>query len=112
MLFVFVEDGTLEVVAGIGEARRRYESIDVESGVFRFYDADGRSLTPVFPQPTRVRRWLFFSTVTPGTFDLMADAGAESDPIERCLEETAALEPNPWFGSLEAVRAFLAHRTG
>lgn len=47
MLFVFVEDGTLEVVADLDEARRRYEPIDVESRVFIFYDERGRPLEPV-----------------------------------------------------------------
>lgn len=52
MIFVFVEDGTLEVIEDLEEARRRYEGIDVESGVFRFYDENGCFLAPKFAKPT------------------------------------------------------------
>ncbi len=37
MIFVFAEDGSLEIIASLKEARRNYEGIDVESGVFRAY---------------------------------------------------------------------------
>jgi len=33
MYFVFVEDGSLEIVDAIDEVRTNYEGIDVESGV-------------------------------------------------------------------------------
>jgi hypothetical protein len=31
MIFVFAEDGTLEIIASQKEARRKYEGIDVEN---------------------------------------------------------------------------------
>lgn len=38
MIFVFLDDGILDVIANLEEAQRNYEGIDVESGVFQFFD--------------------------------------------------------------------------
>ncbi len=48
MIFIFVEDGTLEVVNSVEEVRRNCEGIDVENGVFRFFDENGSQLEPRF----------------------------------------------------------------
>ncbi len=41
MIFAFVEDGNLEIVADAAEARRKYEGVDVENEVVRFFDEQG-----------------------------------------------------------------------
>ena len=51
MIFVFVEDGTLEIIEELEEARRNYEGIDVESGVYDFYNEAGTYLKAVFTKP-------------------------------------------------------------
>ena len=50
MIFVVVEDGTVEVLDGL-EAAQEYEPFDVENEVFLFYDEDGTWLRPRFTRP-------------------------------------------------------------
>ena len=111
MIFVFVEDGTLEVVADLDAVRRMSEPIDVESSVYRFYDADGRPLTPLFTKPNRQTRFFgLFTTLTQGEYTLEAGDTSQEDPIAVALLETAVLEPNEWFTDLDAVREYLTAR--
>ena len=111
MIFVFAEDGTLTVVADIGEVRRQCEPIDVESSVFSFYDADGRPLTPRFVKPNRESRLLGrLWSVEQGEYTLEAADTLAHDPIAVALLEAGALEPNPWFPDLNAVREYLTLR--
>lgn len=64
MYFVFVEDGSLEIVETIEEVRKYYEGIDVESGVYKFFDKNGKRLKPKFTIPNKVKKYLrIFSTV-------------------------------------------------
>ena len=110
MLFAFIEDGTLEVVADLAEALRRFEPIDVESGVVAFYDDWGRPLSAVFPHRSE-RRFLGLRLDSdPGPYELQLNADATATPIGAVLAETAALTPNRWFSSLDDARAFLAAR--
>jgi hypothetical protein len=91
MIFVFVEDGTLEVIEQFAEAQR-YDSLDVESGVFVFYDADGTWLQPRFSVPEG--------------FELVRSEvlGPTVDSFDVALGEASELKPNKHFQSLEAIR--------
>ena len=111
MIFVFAEDASLNVAAGIEEVRRICEPIDVESSVFTFYDREGRPLAPRFTKPNRRTRILgLLSTIEPGEYTLDIADPATHDPIGVALQETELLEPNPWFADLEAVREYLVNR--
>jgi len=55
MYFVFVEDGSLEIVDTIDEVRTNYEGIDVESGVYEFFDKNGKRLNPSFTKPNKIK---------------------------------------------------------
>ena len=75
MIFAFNEDGTLDIVKDINEARKEYEAIDVESGkVVKFYNESGVYLKPVFAKPKIVKKYLFglFSSVEFGDYSLVA----------------------------------------
>lgn len=110
MIFVFAEDATLHVVDDLAAVRRLCEPIDVESGVFAFYDEDGRPLAPTFTKPNRERRILgVLSSVEPGRF-VLEPGGDDLDPISVALQETASIEPNPWFADLAEVRKYLSDR--
>lgn len=109
MIFIFAEDASLDVVADVEAARRKCEGLDVESGVYAFYDADGRQLEAVFRVPNR-RRSLFGGLIRwgdSGVFDLVAHPQARLSPIAGELADVVLLEPNPYFDSLEAVHAHL-----
>jgi hypothetical protein len=112
MVFVFVEDGTLEVVGSIEEAERGYEGIDVESEVFTFFDASGTYLKPTFTKPNRSGRFLgLFGWVESGEYRL-APSREDGEDIALFLCEAAELKPNPWFQSLAEVKDFLARGSG
>ena len=102
MVFAFLEDGTLEVHAAATDAFREYEGIDVESGVY---------LEPRFTTPNRSGKWLgLIQWVHSGTYELVPNPSAEADTFALALYETSVLEPNPWFDSLDALKATLAAR--
>jgi hypothetical protein len=108
MIFVFAEDATLHVVADINAVRVMCESIDVESDVYSFYNAEGRPLKARFITPNRQRRLFgLLSTLEQGEYTLEVGNPAEHDPISVALAETAALERNDWFNDLNAVREYL-----
>ena len=111
MIFVFAEDATLSIAADVDAVRTMCEAIDVESSVFQFYDADGRPLMARFIRPNRQRKILgMFWSVTQGDFTLEPAEPSRHDPISVALLETAAVEPNPFFADLDAVREYLAAR--
>ena len=108
MIFVFAEDGTLDVIEDLAEARRNYEGIDVESGVFRFFNEAGQYLKPVFSKPNKSIRFLgIIPWIASGEFELQVDSGADEDDIFVCLEETSVLNSNQWFKDLDEVKNFL-----
>lgn len=112
MIFVFIEDGTLEVVASLQEARRNYEGIDVESGIFQFFDEYGIYLEPRFTKPNRTGRFLgIFSWVESGEYELVPNPDAEEDSILEKLSEQILLAPNVWFRNLEEVKSYLKSRS-
>jgi len=109
MVFVFVEDGRLEVV-DTTDLAQQYEPLDVESGVFVFYDEDGTWLEPKFTKPNRHR--LGGLVVEQGAFELVrnSELAATVDPFEVAIGETGVLEPNKYFKSLDEISAYVASK--
>ena len=111
MVFAFVEDGTLQIYANTTDASRDFEGIDVESGVVHFYDERGVYLEPKFVVPNRSGRWLgLFRWVVSGKYELVANPCAKEDPFALALFEAHTLEPNPWFATLDELKATLSAR--
>lgn len=109
MIFTFIEDGTLDIIRDLAEAQRNYEGVDVESGVYAFYDAKGAPLRPLFTTPNKYGKCLWLiSWSSSGVFDLVAGAAQGQDPIDVALLEVRVLNPNPYFGTLDEVRAYFA----
>ena len=108
LVLAFSEDGTLCVFESPATAVREFEGVDAESGVVRFYDRQGQYLEPVFSKPNKYGKLFgLFAWSVSGTYALTANPNANEDPIAVALFETAVLEPNPWFASLEALKAEL-----
>jgi hypothetical protein len=108
MIFAFVEDGSLEIKRDLSEVRRDFEAVDVEDLVVEFYDDKGHPLEPVFTRPNRRRSFLgFFVSLEQGEFELRPTQDPAWDPIEIMLDEAVTLEANPFFKSLDEVRAYL-----
>jgi len=108
MLFAFIEDGTLEVITDLAEARRRFEPIDVDSGVVAFYDDRGRPLTAVFRHRSERRLFGFRVDSDPGPYELELNLDTTAEPLETALIELAAMTPNPWFATIDDAKAYLA----
>ena len=107
MIFIFIEDGTLEILASPEQARQKCEGIDVENGAFKFFDEDGTYLEPRFTRPNKAQRFLgIISWVESGEFELVRVPDSEEDIFIR-LSKTVELEPNQWFNDLDEVRRFL-----
>lgn len=106
MLFAYNEDGTLEVVADVIEARARFESSDVESGAVRLFDAAGKPLEPHFPSRSEKKFLGVRVSSDPGPFEL-APAIDGSEMLDDALGPTVVLMPNRWFPNLDAVHAHL-----
>lgn len=108
MIFVVIEDGTMDVVENLEEAQRNYEGVDVENGVFVFYNSRGVYLEPRFTVPNKYGKFLWiFDWSTSGVYDLAPNPLAPEDPIWLALFETHALNPNRFFKTLDEVKAYL-----
>ncbi|MGH7637122.1 MAG: hypothetical protein ACREOK_05680 [Gemmatimonadaceae bacterium] len=107
MIFAYNEDGTLEVVADVTEARGRFESSDVESGAVRLFDSRGKPLQPHFPNRTEKKFLGMRMSSDPGPYEL-APATGDGEMLEQALGPTVVLMPNRWFPSLDAVHAHFA----
>jgi hypothetical protein len=107
VILAFADDGTVRVHAELEDVQRHCEGIDVEDGVYVFYDEAGGWLRPRFLEPNTRGRF----SVGSGRFVLEpAPAPQDVIPIEIALARVSALDPNPWFADLDAVRAHVAAR--
>jgi len=106
MIFVFIEDGTLDIINNVKDAQNNYEGIDVESGVYDFYDEKGTYLKPKFTKPNKYKKYLFglFSTVESGEFILETSPNDQEDSFHQMLQDTQALNDNKYFHSLEELK--------
>lgn len=111
MIFAYNEDGTLEVVADVTEARGRFESSDVESGAVRLFDSSGKPLQPVFPNRTEKKFLGMRVSSDPGPYELAA-ATDDDERLDQALGPTVVLMPNRWFPNLDAVHAHLIQARG
>ena len=111
MIFAFLEDGTLQILETEAEAQREFEGIDVESGTVRFYDESGVYLEPRFTVPNRRGKTFgLLSWVESGAYELVPNPNAQQDSFALALYETAVLQPNRWFASLDELKLALAAR--
>ena len=111
MILIFEEEGTVYIAEDVVAVLRQCEGVDVDAGVYRFYDDAGRALKPVFDAPVK-ETTLFWrvSSVSSGRYHLEPESASESDPLWLLLHEAISLQPNPDFDSLEHVKAYLRQR--
>ena len=111
MIFVFIEAGTLDVADNLEEVRRDCEGVDVESGVYSFYDENGTILEAHFTAPNKRGSFLgLIKWTESGVYELRPNPEADADPIGLALYETSRLNTNRFFKSLDEVRSFLTGR--
>lgn len=111
MVLVFSEDRRVRIAESKEQAIQGCDGVDVQSGVWWFYDEAGRPLVPVFDVPVTERRVLgLFRVVESGKFHLEPGDSSHPlyvDPLWISLLEAIELEPNPHFASLEHLKVAL-----
>lgn len=101
MIFAFsTDDRTLMVFDSEADAVAYAEGIDVEAGVWAFFDSCGAPLEAVFTTPNTGRIF-----VASGTYYLRPASGGV--PLTERLGEVAAVEGPPSLSTVSAVRELL-----
>ena len=98
------DDRSLKVFASVESAAAYCEGIDVEDGVWRFWDGDGCELEAAFSHPSE--RGRFF--VRNGSYHLRPAAASAHPALEKELVVGVHLEPNASCPSIESLLAHLA----
>lgn len=105
MIFVVeTEERALTLFPNESEAVAYCEGLDVEAAVWLFWASDGSPLEAEFTVPNT--RGMF--VVGNGTYHLVPATPDHHAPLSEALDEILRLEPNPFFRSLDDVRAHLA----
>ena len=100
MVIVFAEDQTVSVLPDLGSVRTQCETIDVENGVYRFFDEFGRKLIPRWIAPVERQSILGTKWVGGGEFELELDPLDQGSAFEASLENVVAIDPNPRFETI------------
>jgi hypothetical protein len=107
-IFALGEDGVVTLHADLAAVRTQCEGIDVESGVWDFFDAAGKPLEPRFIVPNRVSKVLGkIVAASSGVFELVPARDASEPALLECLADGVLLRSNPRFASIEDLRAYL-----
>ena len=98
------DDRSLKVFASVESALAYCEGIDVEDGVWRFWDSSGQVLQPVFSHPNERGRF----SVHNGSYRLEPAAASALPPLQEELRRGVSMEPNTSFSSVGSLLAHLA----
>ena len=110
-LFVFLDDTSLEICESLEDARRDYEGITVELGIYSFFDYSGCPLKPVFTVPNRNSKFLgLIRSSSSGVFEFERASSTVLDDIDAALDNSEYLAKNDRFGSLDDVCCHLENR--
>ena len=90
------------------ESQGAFEGIDVEEGIYKFYDETGAPLKAEFVKPNKTGKIFgMFSWVASGSYRLVAAESADLPWLSDVLGTIAGLEKNSHFSSAEEVQKFL-----
>ncbi len=89
---------------------RSCEGIDVQSGVYKFYDDNGNALKPVSDVPAKQGKWWSLWSIDSGVYHLEVDPESSEDPLWVSFLEISNLERNERFSSLEELKTFMRER--
>jgi len=103
MVFVIAEDNTLSVCEDMESMQGEFEGIDVEDGVYMFFDEKGAALKAEFTVPNQRGRFWVLS----GTYTLVPDPENKTS-LEDLLTKPQVLERNRYFESIEDIKKFLS----
>jgi hypothetical protein len=100
MIIAFADDQTATLYPDIASARGYCEAVDVEDGVYQFFDEYGRRLKPRIITPVRRTSLpLGVKLIGGGNFDLDLDPDEGGVAFEDLLAKTVAIEPAECFAT-------------
>lgn len=103
MIFALDETNTLWVFSSEAEIQREFEGVDVEEGIYRFFDDSGKPLIAEFIVPNRRGKgW-----VQSGTYRLLPTSDISMPHLSHLLSTVSGIYPNRYFPDLQAVRNVL-----
>lgn len=105
-LFVFLDDSTLDVVSPAENLVGSYEGIDVEKGLYTFFDQDLRKMEPQFIEPNQKGRTIGIPWVASGVYELIAGEIKKEDFL-KMLSEIVHVNKNDWFKTIDDIRLYL-----
>ena len=109
MIFVLDETGVLHVASSVAELQGAFEGVDVENGIYRFFDESGKPLVAEFVVPNERGRTLgLVSWVRSGTYRLIGSDDVSVPHLSEVLNTDVGLAFNRHFLDLDAVRRSLA----
>jgi hypothetical protein len=109
MIFVLDETNALYVSDSEAELQGAFEGVDVENGIYRFFDHSGKRLAAEFTVPNRTGNMLGpMGWVRSGKYRLRPSADMSALNLSELLSTITVIEPNRYFSDLEAVRRELS----
>lgn len=107
MIFALsTDDRTLQVFDSEAEAISYAEGIDVEDGIWLFFNEMGQALEPVFTKPNQRGSLV----VASGVYELRL-ASLNTPPLQAKLSEVKAIGNVGRFKSVSEVKAWLASKS-
>ena len=102
MIIVLADEQTVAVLPDLASVRRECEAVDVEDGVYSFFDELGRRLVPLFIKPVSRTSLFFgaFKVVGGGNFELKLDDQDDGSAFEKAIASVVAIDANPRFASV------------
>ncbi|MEY4669553.1 MAG: hypothetical protein RL518_2252 [Pseudomonadota bacterium] len=104
-IFVFLDDGTLDVVSSASNINGAYEGIDVEEGRYAFFNSKLHELTPKFTTANKNSGIFGLSLVSSGAYQLEDSEGGSSDFMGR-LKLVSRVNSNSWFATISQIEDY------
>lgn len=109
MIFVLADDNILHVLDSESASLSTFEGIDVEGGIYKFFDKTGTPLKAEFMNLNQTGKIFgMLSWVISGNYRLVAAESADLPWLSEILSSVSGLEKNRYFSSAEEVQKFLA----
>ncbi len=110
IIFAFGEDGILSVFDNLKALQLECEGIDVESGVWDFFNYKGDPIKPNFITPNIVKKHLFglvSSVESSQNFSFVSEKNNSEPNLKSVLETIVDLENNKYFSNVAEVKRYL-----
>lgn len=110
IIFAFGEDGLLSVFDDLKAVQLECEGIDVESGVWDFFNYKGEPIKSNFINPNIVKKHLFglvSSIESSQNFSFVLEENNSEPNLESILSTIVGLENNNHFSNIAEVKRYL-----